>query len=465
MKEENRKALYPKRIRAVVLTALLCVGKSSAQRASVTAAIDSYLRPYVRSGNFAGVVLVEKNGRVTFAKAYGFADREHRIRNTGPTRFHIASVSMQFTAAAVLRLVDEGSISLDSHVGDLVPGIAGADQITVRDLLTERSGLPDINDLADYSDVLQHHQTPASLIAKINNRPLLFEPGSKFLHEEHSAYNLLALIVEKKTGLPFAEAIAKLVFKPIHLAASGADDDSTKGAQNIAKGYQPDGVYGLKPATPIHWSAKTGNASIFTTAGDQARWVDALLADRLLKARSRELILDTSQRVGYGWFRGLNKRFNQTAYSMNGRAPGFASFVLYLPHEQTTVVVFSNIYSSATTTIGYDVGAISVGLSYEPFHPREPAPSPSELKTCTGKFQFGPDFYQPNAVVAVIASGSELSMRWPSGDISPLIPLNRDRFVDRAYWEEINIERDADGLPKTIVYGHFRGNATSTVGK
>jgi D-alanyl-D-alanine carboxypeptidase len=459
------KTLWLKRTLTVVVAALLCVGTSSAQRASITADIDSYLRPYVRSGNFAGAVLVQKNGRVIFRKAYGFADRERRIRNTAATRFHIASVSMQFTAAAVLRLVDEGSISLDSHVGDLVPGIAGADQITVRDLLTERSGLPDINDLADYSDVLEHHQTPASLIAKINGRPLLFEPGSKFLHEEHSAYNLLALIVEKKAGLPFAEAIQKLVFRPIRLSASGADDDSAKGVQHMAKGYQPDGVYGLKPATPIHWSAKTGNASIFTTAGDQARWVDALLADRLLKARSRELILDTSQRVGYGWFRSLNKRFNQTAYSMNGRAPGFASFVLYLPHEQTTVVVFSNIYSSATTTIGYDIAAISLGLPYEPFHPREPAASPTELKTCTGKFQFGPDFYQPNAEVVLIASGSELSMRWPSGDVSPLIPLSRDHFVDRSYWEEINIERDATGLPKAIVYGHFRGNAISTVRK
>ena len=80
----------------------------------------------------------------------------------------------------------------------------------------------------------------------------------------------------------------------------------------MAKGYQPDGVYGLKRAAPIRWSAKTGNASIFTTTADQARWVDALLADRLLKAQSREAILDTSERVGYGWFRRSNERFKET---------------------------------------------------------------------------------------------------------------------------------------------------------
>jgi CubicO group peptidase (beta-lactamase class C family) len=368
---------------------------------------------------------------------------------------------MQFTAAAILQLVDQGAISLDTRVGDIVPGITGGDKITVRDLLMERSGLADINELPNYSDILNHHQTQATLVEKIQDRPLLFEPGSKFLHEEHSAYNLLAWMVEKKTGLEFAAAMTKLVFQPLGLKASGIDDDSMKSEPNLAKGYQPDGVYGLKPATAIHWSAKTGNASVVTTTKDQARWVDALFGDRLLKAPSREAILDPSQRVGYGWFKRTNQRFNEATFYMNGRAPGFASFVLYLPREHTTVVVFSNIYSSATTNIGYDVAAMALGLPYETFHPSDPAPSAAELKTCIGTFRFGPDFYQANAEVILTVEGSELLMRWPSGETSPLIPLKRDHYVDRAYWEEVRIERDAVGLPITVVYDHFRGNAVS----
>src|SRR5437870_4922388 len=247
---------------------VLCINKSSAPNGLDLVAIDSYLNPYVQGGNFAGNVLVERNGRVIFERAYGFANREKRVRSTSTTRFHIASISMQFTAAAVLRLVDKGSISLSTPVSELVSGIAGGDKITIRDLLMERSGLPDINDLPDYSDVLKHHQTPASLVAKIKGRPLLFEPGSKFLHEEHSAYNLLALIVETKTGLPFPVAMEKLVFRPAGLSKSYVDDDATPVTADVARGYQPDGVYALKPATPIHWSAKTGNASGVTTARD-----------------------------------------------------------------------------------------------------------------------------------------------------------------------------------------------------
>lgn len=446
-------------LRTVVAIASLafCACQTSAQGTPIAERVDAYLKPYVQTGNFSGAVLVKQRGRILFEKSYGFADHARQVANTKATRFHIASVSMQFTAAAVLRLVDAGSISLDTHVGDFVSGIAGADRITVRDLLTERSGLPDINDLPDYADILQHHQTPASLVAKISGHPLLFEPGTKFLHEEHSAYNLLALIVEKKAGLPFAAAMQRLVFRPAHLNASGVDDDSNQSAAEMASGYEPEGVNGLKQATGIQWSAKTGNASVYATVGDEAKWVDELFAGRLLSASSRQAVLDTSPRVGYGWFRSASDRFRETIYYMNGRAPGFASFVLYLPREQATIVAFSNIYSSATTTIGNDIAAILLGLPYAPFRPSDPTPSPAELKTCTGTFQFGPDFYQPNAEITLLASGQDLSLRWPSGSLSPLISLGRDHFVDRSYWEQVNLERDAIGRPVVLVYGNFRG--------
>src|SRR6266567_8258371 len=284
---------------AIVIVMSFCVGGSVAQKDSTAAAIHTYLQPYAQSGNFAGDVLVVKSGKVIFEKAYGFADREHHIRNTSATRFHIASMSMQFTAAAVLRLVDAGSIKLDDHVGDFIPGVPGADKITVRDLLTERSGLPDINALPSYNDVLQHHQTPASLVAKIEGQPILFEPGSKYVHEEHSAYNVLALIVEKKTGLPFASAVERLVFRPAGLTASGVDDDSSRHTTHMAHGYEPEDTYGLKPATPIHWSAETGNASAYTTAENEARWVNALFRGHVLSTSSRDAVLDTTQKVGY----------------------------------------------------------------------------------------------------------------------------------------------------------------------
>jgi CubicO group peptidase (beta-lactamase class C family) len=444
---------------AILFVMALCTSASNAQ-SPIATAIDAYLQPYAASGNFAGAVLVEKSGKLIFERAYGLADREHRVSNTSDTRFHVASVSMQFTAASILQLVDKGSLSLDEHITDLVPELEGADKITIRDLLTERSGLPDINALPNYDDLLQRHQTPSTLVAAIEGKPLLFEPGSKFLHEEHSAYNVLALIVEKRTGVPFAAAVENLVFQPIGLKASGVDDDSVSDAGQMAKGYAPDGLYGLKPVNAIHWSGKTGNASVYTTVNDERRWVDALFSGHVLSAESRDAVLDTSTPVGYGWFKGKIKRFGNVGYYMNGRAPGFSSFVFHLPDRELTVIVLGNIYCSATTPMGYDIAALSLGLPYEKLHFADRAPSRAELQTCAGTFQFGPDFYQPNARVTLIANGPELWLRWPSGDVSALLPLERDHYIDRSYWEEVRIERDSSGKPTALVYDHFHGTAS-----
>ena len=448
------------RLRLLLLVVLtIGIPQSFGQTNSTQAAIHRYVESYVSSGNFAGVVLVAENGRVTFQQPYGFADRENGTKNSDKTQFHIASVSMQFTAAAVLRLVDRGSLDLNDTVDKFVPGIEGDRKITIRDLLTQRSGLQDINALPGYEEVLQHHQTPESLVKKVGRMPLLFEPGSKYLHEEHSAYNLLALIVEKKSGIPFFNAAKRLVFQPLGLTSSGVDDDSAQTSPRMARGYEPEGTTQLKLAKSIHWSGKTGNGSAYTTAGDLARWVNALFNDDALSVQSRNVVLDTSVRVGYGWFRGEIKRLGRVGYYMNGRAPGFSSFVLYVPDRKLTVVILSNIYSSATSAIGYDIAALTLGLPYSPLKFREGAVDPKELESCTGSFQFGSDFYVPNATVTVRLRGRELSMQWPDGHSSVLIPLDRDHFVDRSYWEKVQIERGSAGHASGIVYGDFRGTS------
>src|SRR5438105_7744153 len=140
---------------ASVAVIAVAVQTCLAQIRPEAAAIDAYLQAYVQSGNFSGVVVVEKDGKFVLDRGYGFADREQRLFNAASTRFHIASISMQFTAAAVLRLVDKGSLRLDDPVSSFIPGIQGGDRITIRNLLTERSGLPDINSLPDYDEILQ----------------------------------------------------------------------------------------------------------------------------------------------------------------------------------------------------------------------------------------------------------------------------------------------------------------------
>src|SRR5262249_45693999 len=161
--------------------------------------------------------------------------------------------------------------SFDTQVSQIVASVPNGDRITIRQLLEQNSGLPDANDdLPDYDELLKAHQTPESLIAKISGLPPHAQPGGKSDREEHSGQNLLALIIERKPGLPFTQAMKALVFEPFGMHDSGVDDDSPIDGP-VAQGHQVAGALGLKRAPLIHWSAKSGNGSAYTTVLDEGK--------------------------------------------------------------------------------------------------------------------------------------------------------------------------------------------------
>jgi CubicO group peptidase (beta-lactamase class C family) len=450
-------------LRGLCLGVLISAASPSLAAAGRCAApisdVQRYIAPYVQTNNFSGVVLAARGGAPVFAKAYGLADRERHVPNSLTTRFHIASMSMQFTAAAALRLVDEGKLSLDTPVSDIVPDYPNGEPITVRHLLTETSGIADINAQSDYPDVLKKHQTPLLLVEHVRNLPPLRRPGT-FEREEHSAYNLLALIIEKKAGVPFAEAVRKLVFQPLGMNDSGIDDDAPARARHAAKAYQPTGLYDIAPAASIHWSAKAGNGSAYATAADELKFVRGMLGDRFLSAHLRGLVFDIESQVGYGWFKSRSKRFDQPVYSMNGRSPGFSSAVAYLTRDRVFVVVLSNLYDSAPSDISLDVAAI---LSCRPYQrlTLKTSPDPATLPGMPANFQFQKDFYQPNAMLRLHANNGRVSLDWPSGTRSALIPTSKDHFMDRNFWVPVEIVRDGAGRIQELKYDRFTGQRTN----
>jgi CubicO group peptidase (beta-lactamase class C family) len=435
-----------------ILTAwLILAGATYAETANE---FGSFIRPYVASNNFSGNVLIEHHGKVIFQRSYGYLDREHKRSNGDTTQFHIASVSMQFTSAAVLRLIDQHKLTLETPIGNLLPKTSGAEKMTVSDLLLQQSGLDDINSHSDYGEVLQHHQTPASLVAQIDGHSLSFPPGTKHAHEEHSAFNVLALLLEKKTGHAFPQALEEILLRPLCLKATYADDDGTA-SPSAAHGYQPNGVADLEPAPAIHWSAKVGNASIVTTTSDELRLVHALFDGKFLHSPMHGRLLETTPRVGYGWFRSDSKEFGAPTYYMNGHSPGFASYVLRIPREALTVIVFSNIYSSAPSEIGDGLARIALGLPHEAFHLLAKAPKPIERSL---HFRFPVDFYQPNAEMTMFSRNGDTFLRWPDGSLSPLIPIGADEWVDRSYWEPVRLDHDPSGMPAALYYDRFKGD-------
>jgi len=440
---------------AVLLALAAAPQPMAAARAAPGSTIDQLVRPYADTHNFSGVILIARGGAPLFTRAYGFADRERGARNALNTRFHVASMSMQFTAAAALRLVNAGRLSLDTPVSDVIADFPNGRAITIRHLLTQTSGIADINRNPDYSEVLKSHQTPLSLIDKVRHLPPARKPGT-YVGEEHSAYNLLALIIERKTGRPFAKAVKNLVFAPLGMGESAIDDDSPSARHNAAAGYEPKDLYDIAPADRIHWSAKTGNASAITTAIDELKFVRGLYRRDFLKPELRELMFDPATPAAYGWFKSDSTRFGRRVLSMNGRSPGFASAMVYVPKDQLLIVVLSNIYASAPPEIASELAALNLGLPYERLSLRTTV-DPASLVGLPADFRFPSNFYQPDAVVRIGVVDGAVSLHWPSGDTSPLIPTSKDHFIDRAYWMPVEVVREAGAKIGQLKYGAFVG--------
>jgi CubicO group peptidase (beta-lactamase class C family) len=353
-----------------------------------------------------------------------------------------------------MRLAEQGKLSFDTKVSEIVPDVPNGEKITIRNLLRENSGLRDPNDLPGFDDLLASHQTPETVVQFIRGRPPIHEPGTASEDEERSAYNLLALIIEKKTGLPFKEAMRREVFAPLKMTESGIDDDSPI-AEPVALGHVDSGTVSLKPAPRIHFSAKPGNGSAYSTVGDEHRWLAGFFSHSFLSDADRQEILGWGD--GYGWTRTVNHGLKEPAYFMRGEGPGFASFIIYLPKLKAEIVILSNAQMPIPTPIGFDLAAMLEGRDYHAPELRAAPLATDEVSQVVGRFKFGPDFYRPNATLELAAGPGGLMLRWPGGPDSPVLVTDGHHFIDRHYWTRFSVDDDATGHAAELTFGKFKG--------
>lgn len=193
----------------------------------LVARIKTYLAPFAETGNLSGVVLVARHGLVLMRESYGMANYELNVPNSPLTRFHIASVSKAFTSAAILQLQEQGRLNVSDRVSRFVPDFPRGSDITLDNLLTHTSGIPDINGLPDYDASARNPHKLPEIVAKFANLPLEYEPGTKYSYS-NSNYNLLALILETITRQSYSEILDRNLFKPAHMTNSDHDGDVSK---------------------------------------------------------------------------------------------------------------------------------------------------------------------------------------------------------------------------------------------
>ena len=211
-----------RRIAMLLTASAVAITSLSAQDRGLDARVDSYLAPYVKGKNFLGAVLVAQGDRVLVNRAYGAASYELQVPNSPETRFHIASVSKPFTAAAILLLEQRGMLHVSDPVSRFLPAFPNGQKITLQHLLTHTSGITNVNNLPEYATASRFAQTPATLIELFQSKPLGFEPGTKYEYS-NSNYNILAFVIEQVSGKSYGEFLRENIFVPLGLQDTGHD--------------------------------------------------------------------------------------------------------------------------------------------------------------------------------------------------------------------------------------------------
>ena len=210
--------------RRIAAVALLCLASFlSAHAQDPTARMQQIIQASVDNKTFMGTVLVVKDGKTIINQGYGSADLEWNIPNTPSAKFRLGSLTKQFTAASILLLEERGKLKIDDPVSKYMPDAPAAwSKITIYNVLTHTSGIPSFTGFPDYATTEWKDTTPTELVARFRDKPLDFEPGTKFSYS-NSGYVLLGYLIEKISGQTYADFLQQNIFTPLGMSDTGID--------------------------------------------------------------------------------------------------------------------------------------------------------------------------------------------------------------------------------------------------
>jgi CubicO group peptidase (beta-lactamase class C family) len=335
------------RILTLFLIAIITATAAFAQEDKVRK-IDALLKNYHDYGQLNGSVLVSENGRVIYKKGFGMANMEWEIPNQPDTKFRIASVTKQFTAALILQLVDEGKLKLDGKITDYLPDYRKdtGDRVTIHQLLNHTSGIPSYTSLPGFfQNESRNPHSVKDFVKKFASGDLEFEPGTKYSYN-NSAYFILGAIIEQLTGKPYAKVLQERIFDPVGMKDSGYDDDSPL-IRKRASGYQKT-ADGYENAPYLEMQIPYAAGSIYSTVEDLYKWDQALYDNKIISEASKKLMFTPGlSNYGYG-FNIVDVPVGKTDQKIKltlhtGGINGFNSYFSRAIEQKHLVVILDNV--------------------------------------------------------------------------------------------------------------------------
>ena len=427
-----------------ILRALLAVLVATSAFAQDGSRLDQIVQPYVKDKTFMGAVLVARGGDVLLNRGYGSANLEWDVPNAPSTKFRLGSITKQFTAASILLLEERGKLKLDDPIKKYLPDAPAAwDRITIFNLLTHTSGIPNFTALPEYKS-LEVLDTPvAKTIATVRDKPLDFFPGEKMSYS-NSGYIVLGYVIEKLAGVSYDAFVQENIFTPLGMKDSGYDSN-TAVISHRAAGYSPS-PKGPVNAGYIHMSIPHAAGALYSTTEDLLRWEQGLFGGKVISAASLQKMI-TPFKNNYALGVTVQTTSGRTIVQHGGGIEGFNTFLSYYPDEKLTIAVLANINGPTPGALATKLGAAVHGETLQTPGERKEITLPGEaLAKYVGTYEFTPE-----VKLAIRLSGSQLMAQLTGQAQIPIFPESEAKFFLKIVDAQLDFVKDASGAVTGVV--------------
>lgn len=394
------------------------------------------------------VIYLSKGNQLIYTKAFGKANIELDVDMKSDYVFRLGSVTKQFTACTILKLEEQGRLSLSDDIRKYLPDFPEKQKkISIEALLTHTSGVINYTGLPAFTEELKRKDlTPKQLIDLFKDEPLEFEPGSDYKYS-NSGYVLLGYIIEKITGKPYGAYINELIFKPLGMTNS-YDDNPAMLINGRVSGYvKRNGRY--QNADYLSMTLPYAAGSLASTAGDLQKWYTALYDGKFLKPEILNKAftsyqLNNGRMTGYGFGWEIGNVQGTPSVKHVGVVNGFFTYVAYLPEKNLSISILRNCDSPADPDIlASKMLAAALGKPYDY----------TAINITTSELEVYQGIYK-------LTNGGENSIRVQDGNLmyyhlggpkTRLIPYKKDHFVLENSLTSLNFEKDHSG--KVVSFG------------
>ncbi len=388
----------------------------------------------VEADLFAGTVLVAARGNVLLRRGFGFADREWGVAHRPESKFRLGSLTKQFTATAILQLMEAGRLAPDDAIAKHYRDAPAAwRDVSLMHLLTHTSGIPSYTSIPGFFDsAARIERTPQEIIALTRDAPLLFRPGSQFKYN-NGGYVILGHVIEVVSGMAYEDYIAENILTPLGLADTGYDHDETI-IPFRAPGYRFENG-SFKNAAYLAMSLPHAAGAIYSTADDLFAWLKALSAARPISASSVALMM-RDHGHGYGFGFAIQSQFSRPHLVHAGGINGFSVVLSHYPDADLTIIVLANIQGAPVQKIARDLAALYFGVQDET---DEVSLDPALLADYVGLYRLG-----ETKILRVSQEGARLFVEWAGQKRQEAMAQDDHHF--RAKLADWTLSFEADGV-------------------